>query len=636
MKRNSMKELIAAALAEDLRDTGDVTSNAIFAHERGEFTLVAKADGILCGTQPATEVFSQVEADIQVTWQVTDGQPVSTGDIIAIIEGRCAPVLAAERTALNMLAYLSGIASATSRFVQHSGGKAIILDTRKTLPGYRQLAKYAVRCGGGKNHRNGLYDMVLIKDNHIDAAGGIEKAVEKVRERWGSTFPIEVETRNLKEVRQALKCRIDRIMLDNMDCELMRKAVEMIGGHAETEASGNITLERVAAIAQTGVDFISVGEITHSVKAFDFSLLQSDQQRTAEISRLKEELGEEVLIVAHHYQRPEIVAAADIVGDSYKLAVDVSQQKKARYIIFCGVRFMAEGASILADSHQQVLLPAPDAGCPLADMITLEQAETALNLIRGESDLPIVPVVYMNARADVKALCGREGGSVCTSSNAAAVLTHYLQQGKGVFFFPDQNLGINTAGQLGLSPESLRMVAADQTISSLPTAGSTGASPLVYLWDGYCPVHQRFTAEGIQQLSANRAVTVISHPEVSPAAAEASDRLGSTEQILEAVRSAPAGSSIAIGTEYHFVARLQAEYASEGKTVIPLVESVCYNMDKTNTKNLLRALQAVKDSQSTGTPLTQSAGDMVVSVDRTTAEEAKKALNQMISIVNNA
>jgi quinolinate synthase len=176
---------------------------------------------------------------------------------------------------------------------------------------------------------------------------------------------------------------------------------------------------------------------------------------------------------------------------------------------------------------------------------------------------------------------------------------------------------------------------ADQKISPLPGASGEETSPLIYLWDGYCPVHQMFTAEGIRQLTSKGDVTVISHPEVSPAAAEASDRLGSTEQILEAVRLTPAGSSIAIGTEYHFTSRLKKMYAADGKTVIPLAEAVCYNMDKTNTTNLLRALQAVKESRGSGVPLTQTAGDMVVTVDSSTAKDAEKALNMMISIVNN-
>ena len=173
---------------------------------------------------------------------------------------------------MNLLSHLSGIASKTNEFVRETNGRSTILDTRKTLPGLRELQKYAVRCGGGENHRMGLYDMVMVKDNHIDAAGGIEKAVNKVRDKWGSKYKIEVETRTLEEVGKALISGVDRIMLDNMNIETMRKAVELINGKTETEASGNMILDRISKVSQTGVDFISVGELTHTVKAFDFSL----------------------------------------------------------------------------------------------------------------------------------------------------------------------------------------------------------------------------------------------------------------------------------------------------------------------------------------------------------------------------
>ena len=173
---------------------------------------------------------------------------------------------------MNLLSHLSGIASKTNEFVRETNGRSTILDTRKTLPGLRELQKYAVCCGGGENHRMGLYDMVMIKDNHIDAAGGIEKAVKKVREKWGSKFKIVVETRDLEEVKQAVRSGVDRIMLDNMNIETMHKAIELINGKTETEASGNMTLERISEVSRTGVDYISVGELTHTVKAFDFSL----------------------------------------------------------------------------------------------------------------------------------------------------------------------------------------------------------------------------------------------------------------------------------------------------------------------------------------------------------------------------
>lgn len=268
-----MKEdVIWQALQEDFADCGDVTGEAIFSTEKDNFILMAKAEGVLCGIQQFRRVFTQINPSVKIQTFFQDGDSIEKTEIIAELEGKVAAILKAERTALNLLSHLSGIASKTAEFVKAAKGKTTILDTRKTLPGLRSLQKYAVRCGGGQNHRMGLFDMVMIKDNHIDAAGGIFQAVKKIKDKWHNKFKIEVETRNLQEVQEALECKVDRIMLDNMNCETMKKAVELIAGKCETEASGNITLNRISEVAETGVDFISVGELTHSVTAFDFSL----------------------------------------------------------------------------------------------------------------------------------------------------------------------------------------------------------------------------------------------------------------------------------------------------------------------------------------------------------------------------
>ena len=267
-----ISELIKNALYEDINKKGDITSSAIFQDEKDHFYLLAKDEGILCGIKVFEKVFKIIDPEIKVEIEIYDGDKIEKNMVIAKIYGKVATILKAERTALNILSHLSGIATKTDEFVKETNGRSTILDTRKTLPGLRQLQKYAVRCGGGENHRMGLYDMVMIKDNHIDAAGGIENAVKKVREKWGSKFKIEVETRDLEEVKQALKSNADRIMLDNMNIETIRKAVELINGEAETEASGNMTLERISEVSHTGVDYISVGELTHTIKAFDFSL----------------------------------------------------------------------------------------------------------------------------------------------------------------------------------------------------------------------------------------------------------------------------------------------------------------------------------------------------------------------------
>ncbi len=267
-----MEQLVAMALQEDMGPLGDITSQALCTDEHDTFLLTAKQEGVLCGCDVFREVFRQVDIDVTVNFHFSDGDTIPEGCTLATLTGKVLSILSAERTALNFISLLSGIATKARAFSSKTQGRSIILDTRKTIPGFRDLAKYAVLCGGAQNHRRGLYDMVLIKDNHIDAVGGVTTAVQRIRSIWGSRFHIEVEARTLKEVKEALSCKVDRIMLDNMDCSLMEDAVKLIGTAAEIEASGNMTLDRIEAVSQTGVDFISVGELTHSVKSLDLSL----------------------------------------------------------------------------------------------------------------------------------------------------------------------------------------------------------------------------------------------------------------------------------------------------------------------------------------------------------------------------
>jgi nicotinate-nucleotide pyrophosphorylase (carboxylating) len=255
--------------------TGDVTSSATLPEDlvyNGRF--LAKAPGIIAGLQVAELVFKQVDERIIFTPLMAEGTAVFPGDIIAAISGPRGPrsLLTAERTALNFMQRMSGIATLTRRFVDAvAGTRAVILDTRKTAPGLRAIDKLAVRLGGGQNHRAGLYDMVLIKDNHIAAAGGITTAVARARAA-AHKLPIEVEVKNLNELAEVLPLNVDRIMLDNMSLAEMKEAVEIVNGRCPLEASGNVTLETVAAIAATGVDYISSGALTHSVTALDISL----------------------------------------------------------------------------------------------------------------------------------------------------------------------------------------------------------------------------------------------------------------------------------------------------------------------------------------------------------------------------
>jgi len=237
-------------------------------------TFTAKQPGVVAGLTAAALTFSLVDSRVRFTSLLADGASVSPGEPIATIHGPGRAILSAERVALNILQRMSGIASLTRQFVDAvSKTNAIILDTRKTAPGLRALDKWAVRLGGGQNHRFGLYDMVMIKDNHIVAAGSITAAVERVRACDNRRRPIEVEVKNLAELDEALALNLDRIMLDNMSLEAMRTAVERTAGRTPLEASGNVSLERVKAIAETGVDFISIGALTHSVRALDISLL---------------------------------------------------------------------------------------------------------------------------------------------------------------------------------------------------------------------------------------------------------------------------------------------------------------------------------------------------------------------------
>lgn len=267
----NIRALVDRAFEEDIQ-TGDVTSNAIVDEsQEAEAVWVAKEQGIVAGLTIAEKVFRHL--DSQITWSaaVNDGSKVTKGTKIVTIEGTARALLTAERIALNIAQRMSGIATMTRKFVDAVEEYPVeILDTRKTVPGLRELDKSAVKAGGGTNHRMGLYDMAMIKDNHIVAADRITKAVEKVRSAHPE-IKIEVETTTLDQVEEALAAEADMIMLDNMSIEQMSKAVEVIDSRAQSEASGNVTLETVKEIAATGVDFISVGALTHSVKAFDIS-----------------------------------------------------------------------------------------------------------------------------------------------------------------------------------------------------------------------------------------------------------------------------------------------------------------------------------------------------------------------------
>ncbi len=277
--KDNLDELITMALREDVGDGDHSTLACIPPDAVGTAKMVAKQDGILCGAEVGRRVFEIVDKSLKVCLLKHDGDAVTKGEVIMTVEGHSGSILTAERTALNYMQRLSGIATETHRMVAMLKGlNTKLLDTRKTTPNMRLLEKYAVHCGGGTNHRIGLYDMVMLKDNHIDFAGGIEAAIDRTRnylKAKGKDLRIEIEVRDLDELQRVLDHGgVDRIMLDNFTPELLAEAVKRIGGRYETEASGGITEATLRRYAETGVDFISVGALTHHIKSLDISLVK--------------------------------------------------------------------------------------------------------------------------------------------------------------------------------------------------------------------------------------------------------------------------------------------------------------------------------------------------------------------------
>lgn len=406
----------------------------------------------------------------------------------------------------------------------------------------------------------------------------------------------------------------------------------------------------------------------------------TDVELKRQIAALKQQLGNRVIIPAHHYQQDDIVEMADVVGDSYKLAVEAASFD-ADYIVFCGVRFMAEGADVLTKEHQKVLMPEHTALCPMAEMITWEQAEAALTKLRSMHHRSVVPVVYMNAHADMKAFCGSHGGAVCTSSNAQKVLEYYFSRDTDVFFFPDQFLGINTAAAMGLERRHIQKVTTEYAVvpvfsdgqettedassektskkttqpGSLRQPGTSCTSTPyqgheIFVWDGFCPVHQFFKQEQIAELRKKHPdITIIVHPEVNTETAAAADMTGSTQQILNIIRDAPEGTTWGVGTEYNFVKRLAEQFGHEGKTIIPLHQSCCRNMNKTTLETLYQSLKGIAEgayeednhlpadaeAAESGEPTTavELRRMQIVRVDDQIKKDAEKALSMMISIV---
>lgn len=274
MRLEDYSDVVKRALWEDLGTHGDITSEAVVPPDvRAQAGLVVRSPGVVAGLAVAEHVFALVDQSIEFSRAVGEGDRVDADAVVATLAGPARSILTAERTALNLLGRMSGIATATASLVAEvAGTRARITDTRKTMPGLRSLDKYAVATGGGVNHRMGLYDQVMIKDNHITAVGDIREAVDAARIANGNDVKVTIEVEDLRQLAEALETSADRVLLDNMDLEMLREAVQLVGGAMETEASGGVTLDTVRSIADTGVDFISVGWITHSAPQLDMAL----------------------------------------------------------------------------------------------------------------------------------------------------------------------------------------------------------------------------------------------------------------------------------------------------------------------------------------------------------------------------
>ena len=271
LTQNDIDHIVKLALDEDI-GSGDITAGLVGSNEHASATVITREAGVLCGTQFVDAVFASVDHDVKVVWKKADGDTLAPNDVLFTLEGNARNILTGERAALNFLQMLSGTASYSASLASIvEGTKTKLLDTRKTIPGFRNAQKYAVTCGGCFNHRIGLFDAFLIKENHIAACGGIQQAVEQARQNAPGK-PVEVEVENLDELEQALNAGADRIMLDNFTLEDMRKAVAVTAGKAELEASGNVTEETLRGIAETGVDFISIGALTKVVIPLDLSM----------------------------------------------------------------------------------------------------------------------------------------------------------------------------------------------------------------------------------------------------------------------------------------------------------------------------------------------------------------------------
>ena len=348
----------------------------------------------------------------------------------------------------------------------------------------------------------------------------------------------------------------------------------------------------------------------------------SPDQLAGWIADAKEALGDRLFILGHHYQRDEVMAWADARGDSFRLSVLAQQRPEAEYIVFCGVHFMAESADILTDDHQQVLLPDLNAGCSMADMADIDQVEDAWDELARVVDIDrVIPITYMNSAANLKAFVARNGGAVCTSSNAKAVLTWALEQSDQVLFFPDQHLGRNTGFAMGYDESDMAVWNPRFDRGGLTEAECKES--VLLLWKGHCSVHQRFQPDHVAAFRAEHPEgIVVVHPECSREVCAVADQVGSTDYIIKAVAASPPGSAIGVGTEIHLVNRLNNE--TPDKTVVSLDPLICpcSTMFRIDAAHLAWTLEGLVEGKVRNR----------ITVDPETAADARAALDRMLSI----
>ncbi len=352
-------------------------------------------------------------------------------------------------------------------------------------------------------------------------------------------------------------------------------------------------------------------------------LKMSDAEIAARIERARKTLGSRVVILGHHYQRDDVIAHADLTGDSYQLSVMAAQRKDAEFIVFCGVHFMAESADILGQPHQKVILPDLGAGCSMADMATVEQVEDAWEQLReiGVLKQKVAPITYMNSSAAIKAFCGRNGGVVCTSSNAVPLFDIYLKEYDKMFFFPDQHLGRNTGAKFGIPLEKMALWNPFEELGG-NTEEELHAAKLI-LWRGHCSVHGRFKPWHVDQVRAEQPdIKVLVHPECMREVVEISDLNGSTSFIINTVTNAPSGSKWAVGTELNLVLRLQKQFPDKEIRLLAPDLCMCATMYRIAPQNLAWAL----DNLVAGRVVNQ------IKVDDATKHYALIALERMINL----